>query len=343
MTDYPERPGRRVTLGQLRKLAVAALANYDLPPVRLTLLSNYSNTTFRVDSAGERRFVLRIHQVGSPTVARVGAELAWLSALRRDTPLQVPLPVPTRAGPLLAEAAAPGLPAPLICVLFQWQAGRRLVAGLTPRYLERVGELMAHLHDHALHWPRPPGFTRGRVDWPSRRARFLPDPFAPEIVAALVTLVADRLSAAEAAQVRAVLERVRAVEQALGQGPAAFGLIHADLHYNNLLFARDTVRAIDFDDCGFGPLLYDPGVTLYMLQDHAAYPALRAALLAGYRRVRPLSAEHETYLDTFIALRCVQDAVWELETPHDPAPAAWAAQARAYLAAIPGCLPAPES
>jgi Ser/Thr protein kinase RdoA (MazF antagonist) len=173
------------------------------------------------------------------------------------------------------------------------------------------------------------------VDYPIEAARWLPDPFAPDIIASIHALVANTLSAAEAERVTATLERVRAAEQALGKGPDTFGLIHADMHYGNLLFAHNTVRAIDFDDCGFGPMLYDPAVMLSEILNWAEYPALRAGLLAGYRRVRPLLPEHETHLDTFIALRRIQDALWVLEwRKHPGIRGDWAAQARQSLAPI---------
>src|SRR5690606_31174047 len=111
--------------------------------------------------------------------------------LRRETSLEVPDPAPTRAGSLLTVVETPGVPRPHICVLFRWLPGRRLRRGLTPRHLARVGALMAHLHIHASRWERPPGFTRGRVDWPIEAARWLPDPFAPEVVASIEHLVAQ--------------------------------------------------------------------------------------------------------------------------------------------------------
>ncbi|MEO6457283.1 MAG: phosphotransferase [Chloroflexia bacterium] len=320
----------------MRQLALVALAAYDLLPVRLTLLAHLFNTTFRVDTATGQRYILRINRAGTPTVQSVGAELAWLTALRHDTLLEVPEPVPTRDGPLLTVATAPGVPQPHICVLFRWLPGRLLRHGLTPRHLARVGELTAHLQNHASRWGPPPGFIRGRVDWPIDAARWLPDPFAPEVVTYVHALVANNLTRAEAEQVTAVLEQVRAAEQTLGQGPDAFGLIHADLHYGNLLFARGAVRAIDFDDCGFGPHLYDLAVMLSAILDWAEYPALRAGLLAGYRRVRPLQVEHEAHLDTFIALRRVQDALWMLEVREHPAiEDDWAAEARQAMALLP--------
>ena len=95
------------------------------------------------------------------------------------------------------------------------------------------------------------------------------------------------------------------------------------------------MRAIDFDDCGFGPFLYDLAVPLAVLHDRPAYPALRAGLLAGYRRLRPLPPAHEEYIDTFIALRRVQDALWVLAARRHPAIGPdWVTQARQILAPL---------
>jgi Ser/Thr protein kinase RdoA (MazF antagonist) len=330
------RLSRPARIARFRGLARAALAAYDLPPARLTLLQHQWNTTFRVDT-GAGRYVLRIHRSGIPTVQSVGSELAWLAALTRETALEVPAPVATRDGALLTVAAAPGLPAPCICVLLRWLPGRLLRRGLAPRHLALVGEVMGRLQNHAAGWTPPPGFARGRVDWAREAARGLPDPFAPEILAGVAARVAERLSPAEAAPVAGALARARAAEQALG--PGGFGLIHADLHYRNLLFSGGAVRPIDFDDCGFGPWLYDPAVMLSEVLDWPAYPALRAALIAGYRRVRPLSAAHEALIDTFIALRRIQDALWRLDTPAHPAlPVDPVAAAREALAPLPALL-----
>jgi Ser/Thr protein kinase RdoA (MazF antagonist) len=326
---------RRTQIVRMRQVTAAALAAYDLPPARVRLLAHRFNTTFHVDTAVGARYVLRINRAGAPTVETVGSELAWLAALRRDTALEVPAPVATRTGSLLTVADAPGVAHPHICVLFRWMPGHLLRHGLTPRRMERVGVLMAQLQDHATHCQRPPGFTRGRVDWPVAMGRTLPDPYGPEVVAYIEALVAGTLAAAEVAPVREALARVRAAVQALGQGPDAFGLIHADLHYGNLLFSGNKVRALDYDDCGFGFRLFDFGVMLSAVLDWPDYPALRAALLAGYRRVRPLSAEHEAHLDAFVALRLVQDALWILEWRRHPALGAdWAAQAREVLATL---------
>ena len=111
-----------------------------------------------------------------------------------------------------------------------------------------------------------------------------------------------------------------------------FGLIHSDLHQENYLFHRGRVRAIDFDDCGWGHFVYDLAVTLSELQHLPDSAALRAGLLRGYRAVRPLPAEHERYLEVFHALRVLKLTLWFLEQRDHPAFADWEADVRDGLA-----------
>jgi Ser/Thr protein kinase RdoA (MazF antagonist) len=69
---------------------------------------------------------------------------------------------------------------------------------------------------------------------------------------------------------------------------------------------------IDFEDCGQGPYLYDLAVILDELQSRfpEREPTFRAALLRGYRAVRPLPAGHEALLDTLIAMRLAELLRW---------------------------------
>ena len=44
---------------------------------------------------------------------------------------------------------------------------------------------------------------------------------------------------------------------AYGKSPDRYNLIHADMRFANLLVDEIDTRLIDFDDCGFGWLMYD--------------------------------------------------------------------------------------
>ena len=75
--------------------------------------------------------------------------------------------------------------------------------------------------------------------------------------------------------------------------------------HSNIVFHRGSPHPIDFDDCDFGYFLYDIATLLGRIEMREGYATLRAALLDGYRQVRPLSAEHEAHLDLFVLARWV--------------------------------------
>ncbi|MEK4324654.1 phosphotransferase [Paenibacillus sp. FSL R7-0312] len=62
-----------------------------------------------------------------------------------------------------------------------------------------------------------------------------------------------------------------------------WGMIHADLIPNNLLFYEQEVRPIDFGACGFGYYLFDLGWTFSYI-----HPSFREQLLQSYSMHHPL-------------------------------------------------------
>jgi Ser/Thr protein kinase RdoA (MazF antagonist) len=128
-------------------VAERAVSSYDVPDPSTRLVAHAWNTTYRVDSGDGKRYLLRVHREPVTSVDQIGAELAWLDALSRDTDLLVPQVVRRRDGRAAAVETAAG--ASRVCVLFRWISGRFLEAGLRPAHLDQVGRLLARLHEHA--------------------------------------------------------------------------------------------------------------------------------------------------------------------------------------------------
>jgi len=313
----------RGQIARLAQMADLALPAFGVRADRLDPLGHAENTTFRVAAADGGHYALQIQRPGKNTVAQTRSEMQWLAALRRDTNLGVPEPVPAQDGDLLVLVEVAGVPEPRICVLFRWMDGRFINKGLRPTHLERVGEFIGRLQQHSVQWTPPPGFTRWRVDGITRRANGRDDPFSDAIIEYLDDLFTTLFSAEDAALVVAAVGRVRDTLATLDAGPDGFGLIHGDLHQWNYLFDHGQVRAIDFDDCGYSYFLYDLGPALAEIQKREDYPALRAALLRGYGRRRPLPPEPETVLATFVMLRLLQIMMWVLESRDHPAFQQW--------------------
>ncbi len=350
MRPYESLSGRG-QLGRLRRLGRHALAAYpgDLQEGHLTLLRHEQNVTYRVDSRGSRH-LLRISRPDLQTAATIGSEMSWLAALARDTSLRVPAPVMARDGALVVAAAHPGVPGTRPCVLLRWLDGRFLSRGLTPDHLGRIGAALAELQVHAARWSPPWGFIRPRVDTLTTAAKqaSLGGPTAPSVAGPwpsvadgerATALVREHVSPADAGLVDDAIDLVRSTTAALAARPDAAGLIHADLHQENVLFDDSSVGVIDFDDCGWGFYLYDLAVPLSEVTLRPAYPAMRDSLLEAYARRRHLSDDAGTHVDAFIVLRGLQILAWVLESRDMPAfRDRWADWARAELDWLAGRL-----
>jgi Ser/Thr protein kinase RdoA (MazF antagonist) len=290
---------------RLEPIARRALAEYGVgPDAELTLLNVSENATYAVDDlAADERTVLRVHRHGYHDGPEIESELAWLEALREDTGVRTPRVLPTADGRRLLSMPEHGQPDPRYVVRFEFlpgvepeEAGESL-----PASFELLGAITARMHEHALTWRRPPGFTRFAWDYDgafgsvARWGRWQ-DGMA---VGAAETEVLGRLDAA----LQHRLAR-------FGSEPHRYGLVHADLRLANLLEDGHQRYVIDFDDCGFSWFLYDFGTAVSFFEDDPRVPELTDAWVRGYRSVRDLPADDEAEIPTFVMMRRLLLVAW---------------------------------
>ena len=269
--DFDQR-SQRSQVARLRPLALQALAAYPLEVRGLRLLHHGFNTTFRVDTAGGERYALRLHVNSRRTRGQIGAEMAWLAALARDTDLVLPVPQPRRDGALFGQVWSEDLGRELPAALFSWLPGRNLGDRATPAQLRAVGQAAATLHAHARRWSLPPGtglitLDTPLMDSPNTLAAEHPllTPECREVIGLVWTRVTDTLGR---------------LFQADTPRP-----LHADLHAWNLKWHRGQLAVFDFDDSGIGVPVQDLAIAAYYLRPRAE---LEEALLSGYAGVAAL-------------------------------------------------------
>jgi Ser/Thr protein kinase RdoA (MazF antagonist) len=303
---------RQGQLRRIRRLAEAALEAYGLGGARLTFVQYSANFVYRVDVPGAgdgpahrgpyrpQRYVLRV--LYTQRWESVRGELAWLAAMSREGGLPVPQPVPTLEGELLARIATPGIPEGRIVSLLRWIDGRRLRTGLRPRHFRAWGQMMARLHRFSAAWQPPAGFQRPHWDW------------AGQLGGAEFRTPVDELVASMPRHLQAPFQLVsrgaRAVMDKLGTGPDAYGLIHADMYPENVLFRAGQAYPIDFEDCGFGYWIWDLAIALCLWPSMGDGRWRRDAFLDGYTRVRPLPEAQLQHLDLFVAAQYATMVLW---------------------------------
>ncbi len=289
-------------LEHLQRLTGRALKRYDLPATVTARLINVSeNATYRIDDPSSgRRWALRVHRDGYHSRTAIASELAWQNALRAGNAANTPVPIAGRDGDLIQTVAVEGLPQPRNVVLFEWEEGKEPDPSDIKGY-ELLGETAARMHKQVKAWRRPPWFERhtwdfetslgDRPHWGRWRQGMGMTPEIERIFARTVDLIQQRL-------------------QRFGKAPDRFNLVHGDMRLANLLLDGQTVKVIDFDDCGFSWFLYDCATTVSFFEEKPEVPQLIRAWTTGYRRVAPLSAEDEAEIDTFVMLRRILLVAW---------------------------------
>jgi Ser/Thr protein kinase RdoA (MazF antagonist) len=291
-------------LAALAALARRALPEWGLPgTLEPVLVTERENAVFRVDAGDAGVFALRVHRAGYHRDAQLVSQVAWARALQRDGVVRTAEVVDARDGRPFAVVSHPHVPEPRQVSLLRWVDGTPLseLGGGDAATLERLGLLMARLHEHARRWQPPPGFDALRWD---RDGLVGDDPQWGRF------WEVTGLDGGERAAMLAFRDRVREELDAWGTGPDRFGLVHGDFLPENLLVHDAEVTLLDFDDSGFGWYLFDIATALAMPALRPDFPALRDAFVRGYRDRRALGDDELAMLPLFLALRAATYAGW---------------------------------
>lgn len=222
------------------------------------------NTNYLLGT-GRGRFVLTLFERRTPA-----GDLPFLLSLMEHLAargVSCPVPVPDRRGRRLHELAG----RPAVLVTFLEGAPPRVP---TPARCRAAGAALAALHRAAASFPesRPNGLSVSR--W---REMFEP--------------LAGRADALRPGLSRMVGEEIDGLERNWPHGLPA-GIVHGDPFPDNVFFVGDRVSGIiDLYFACRDLLAYDLAVCLvsWCLDGHGGVdPARAAALVAGYRTVRPL-------------------------------------------------------
>jgi Ser/Thr protein kinase RdoA (MazF antagonist) len=303
---------RRGRLSRLRKLALNALEFYELKNTCLSFIQYFENIIYRVDLPGSstsasdgdpylsNRFLLRIHALSDAD--SIISELTWLEALNKKAGLPVPAPVKTPDGRLLTTIVTPGIPNGRVVSLMRWLDGRSFHRGLRPRHLTALGHVVAHMHSFSAGWQPPAGFTRPHWDWDSQLGGSMFRHPMGQIVDSIPTKFREPF--------QFISQEAQQLMESIGNGPDAYGMIHADLYPENVLFKAGQAYPIDFEDCGYGHWMWDIAIALCTWAWGPEWERMRDAFWEGYFKVRTLPEKQWTQIDLFVATQFATMVLW---------------------------------
>ena len=288
----------RTQVKRLRALAEKALDQYPIRVKKIDFINHGENATFKVTATSGEKYLCRIHRNDYHTHEGLLEELNWLEDLAKEG-LHVPRPMHTSRGSVIVEIDDPAVGS-RHCDVFRWIEGRFLSKSISEDDMFKVGVLLARMQQVGRRMK-----SRHRRYWTSEGLVGATAKFGSiDRLLGVPPKDQKRITSTR----RALLARLKRYEK---KNPKKMGLIHADLHFHNLLkTSGGEIAAIDFDDCGFGFHVYDLVIPLlgsyFHLKEHKktrSYTKLKKALLAGYSSIQPLSEEDLELLQDLIIAR----------------------------------------
>jgi Ser/Thr protein kinase RdoA (MazF antagonist) len=270
-------------------IAKDTLLSYGIENAELTLLRHNENQVWKVECSEGLCYVLRIHlpASGLAVIHRedwLESEMIFLNNLSNDCDIHVQKPIRTKDGRYVSQLPLNGA----FATLLSWLPGETFNqledSAIHNAFL--VGELVAHMHEHALKYPD--GDKLSRPTYNAERVLNAVKSLEEGVGMGLLTKDMYTELREGAMCICKIMERENSRE-------GWHGLIHSDLGLGNIIIHDGIVSPIDFGLCGHGPFLFDLGGLMGTF-DHAH---LRKAVIDGYSRHRPLNHDDYRSIEAF--------------------------------------------
>jgi Ser/Thr protein kinase RdoA (MazF antagonist) len=281
----------------LRIAAPSVLAQFGLTGCRLTHIASRHNDVFRVAAPSSKCFVLRI-QNNLMTDAHARSQIQWLEAIAKHSDVTVPQPVRTTDNRPFTHVDIGG--SHRRAVLLRWLPGRR-ARSRSERVFSAIAKMIAAMHAFSQTFRPRAGFTcRSLDDQYLFGARF----FIRAAKHGYRFKKSDRQTAAKSEELVC-----RAMEE-LGRGVRRFGLIHADLGLQNIIFHRGRPSPIDFDEFGKSWFIFDLAELIRTSITPDNWRERKKLAIGAYTADRNLDSLEIEMFDAFIVATNVQYLNW---------------------------------
>ena len=298
------------------KLAEEAIKHWDVEVKSINLHLQSENTVFKVEGLDGNTYALRIHRKGYHDLEELNSEHVWTSSLS-NAGLLVPEAVVTRSGEAYTSVSFLNSSEYRYVGLVKWIEGtilNDLILDLEEKDVsdlyESLGKVVAKFHKATIAWEKPKDFKRHSFDTDG----FLGSkPFWGRF------WEAQNATTREREKLSLIRNNITEILSKLPKDINSFGMIHADLHSQNVLIQGKSLSVIDFDDSGFGWYGFDLAVAIWDRLDFTAtgchFDIAYKSLIRGYIEERPNAKDIIETIPTFLLMRTLMLIRWIEDRP----------------------------
>ena len=284
--------------------ARSVLAQFGLVHCRLTHIASRHNDVFRVAAPSSKQFVLRL-QNDLMTEVHARSQIQWLEAFANHSDVIVPEPIRTTNNQPFTHVEIGG--SRRRAVLLRWLPGRR-ARSRSERVFTAVAKMIAAMHTFSENFRPPQGFACRSLD---DQLLFGSQFFIRTAKHGYRFKKSDRQVAAGAEKI------VRRAMEELARGKHRFGLIHADLGLQNIVFHRRRPSPIDFDEFGKSWFIFDLAELMRTSITPDNWRERKKIAIDAYTTERKLDSLEIEKFDAFIVATFVQYLNWAFLHAHN--------------------------
>ncbi|BAY87465.1 stress response kinase A [Calothrix parasitica NIES-267] len=276
------------------EIASNAIKKYSFQSPKLKFIKHLENTTYKL-SAEQGDFLVRVYCGLNNTVKDIESEAKIIEYLISCNNYTYQKPIYNNSDNFVSIGEASGISKPVS--ILSWIDSPIIGHDIDDISLfEKLGKLFAHIHKKIADWQKPINFHRPTFDADSLIGKNGAFGYANS---GYKYFDRETVSLFESVYQRLIdFEAVNGKEN-------NFGIIHGDLHLNNVILHQSSLIPIDFDDSGWGYYIYDLAVILANYWGIPEYSAIKINLIKGYRTTRKMSDEIENQIPLFIAVRYI--------------------------------------
>ena len=298
------------------KLAEEAIKHWDVEVKSINLHLQSENTVFKVEGLDGNTYALRVHRKGYHDLEELNSEHVWTSSLS-NAGLLVPEAVVTRSGEAYTSVSFLNSSEYRYVGLVKWIEGtilNDLILDLEEKDVsdvyESLGKVVAKFHKATIAWEKPKDFKRHSFDTDG----FLGNkPFWGRF------WEAQNATTRERKKLSLIRNNITEILSKLPRDINSFGMIHADLHSQNVLIQGKSLSVIDFDDSGFGWYGFDLAVAIWDRLDFTAtgchFDIAYKSLIRGYLEERPNAKGIIETIPAFLLMRTLMIIRWIEDRP----------------------------
>ena len=298
------------------KLAEEAIKHWDVEVKSINLHLQSENTVFKVEGLDGNTYALRVHRRGYHDLEELNSEHVWTSSLS-NAGLLVPEVVVTRSGEAYTSVSILNSSEYRYVGLVKWIEGtilNDLILDLEEKDVsdvyESLGKVVAKFHKATIAWEKPKDFKRHSFDTDGLLGS---KPFWGRF------WEAQNATTREREKLSLIRNNITEILSKLPRDINSFGMIHADLHSQNVLIQGKSLSVIDFDDSGFGWYGFDLAVAIWDRLDFTAtgchFDIAYKSLIRGYLEERPNAKDIIETIPTFLLMRTLMIIRWIEDRP----------------------------